>query len=502
VKRLGIAAALVIAGCGPKHAANTPEPGSGTGTGTGTAAKTVSPVDWAAAGIDWDHPPAPAPDVAYTPPTPETFELPNGIHVVLIPNHRLPLVSIRMVHTRAGAREDGAQAGLASLTADLLDQGAGKLDAIELPKALERLGAHLDTGVSEDATVVWLDTLASTLDGSLALLASVTLAPHFDKDDVERVRADVIEDLKQRPQEPRRVANLIFDQLVFGDHPYGRPVSGSIDSVAALDGDDVRAFWAKHYTPTNVTIVVAGDVDRPTLEKALKQRFRAWKARALHAAKPPALPAAATPTLAFVDRPGAPQSVVMIGARGPSAADPSYFANEVVNTAIGGSFAARLNHRIREELGYTYGIYSQFWRGAWVGSWSASTSLETKVTRAGIDEALAILADARTAELGADELARTEQLMMRGMPQDFETDAQVAGQFAGLVAAGRPLDWYQDWTAQVEQVTAAQARDAAAAAWANLTIVVVGDWKAVGPELEGLGLPIVHYDADGHVVSE
>jgi zinc protease len=189
----------------------------------------------------------------------------------------------------------------------------------------------------------------------------------------------------------------------------------------------------------------------------------------------------------------------MMGTRGPASKDEHYFANEVVNTAIGGSFASRLNHRIREVLGYTYGIRSGFWRGVWTGSWTTSTSLETKWTLAGIQEALAILADARTHDLPDDELDKTRQLMTRALPQDFETNAQVAGEFAELVTAGRPLDWHQGWIAGVRRVSAGDAR-AAATAWDGLTIVVVGDWKAVGKDLEALGLPIVQYDADGHVV--
>jgi zinc protease len=245
--------------------------------------------------------------------------------------------------------------------------------------------------------------------------------------------------------------------------------------------------------------VVAGDVTREALEALVQKHFGDWTGKiAPHVEV--GTPRAQDPVLAVVDRPGAPQTVVVIGTRGPSADDPDYFAREVVNTAFGGSFASRLNHRLREELGYTYGVYSGFWRGDWAGSWSVSTSLETGVTVDGVKEILAILKQSRSEELPAEELEKTQQLMTRSLPQDYESDGQIAGQFAALLVVRRPLDFYQGWVAGVRAVTAAQARAAAAASWKDLDMVVVGDWKKIGKGLSALGLAVVHYDADGHVV--
>ena len=456
-------------------------------------------VEWEKAGVDWSKPPEPAEEPAFTPPTPVTFSLRNGVRVILVENRRLPLVSVRVIHTRAGAREDGARAGLASLTADLIDEGAGALDALALPEAVETLGASLDTGVSEDASTVWLDTLSSTLDDSLALLADVVLRPRLAAEDFERVRGDTIEELKIRPQEPRRVAALVFDKVVLPGHPYGEPPAGYVGTVEKLELADITAFWKKHYVPAHATIVIAGDVDRKTVEPLLKKHFGKWKGKKLRAAKAPKSPAKApAPAISFVDRPDAAQSVVMIGRRGRPARDDRFYPAEVVNMATGGSFAARLNNRLREQLGYTYGMFSSFWRGEWDGTWSVTSSLKTNVTVAGIEEALAILTKVRGEELPAEELAKAQQLMTRGLPQDFETNTGIAGQFASLVVRRRPLDWHQGYVAGVREVTAAEARKAAADLWTDLSIVVVGDWAAIGKDLARLGLPIVHLDAEGN----
>ena len=508
MKRLALL--LLVVACGSK------QPGSGTGSGTDTIESSdpvplpvplpdPAPVvvDWSKSGIDWSEKPNPGAEPAFTPPKPVTFSLKNGVKVILVENHRLPLVSVRVIHTRAGAREDGKRTGLASLTADMIDEGAGALDALALPEAVEMLGANLDTGVSEDASSVWLDTLATTLEDSLALLADVVLRPRLDAKDFDRVRGDTVEELKLRPQEPRRVAALVFDKVILPGHPYGEPPSGYLGTVEKLELADVTAFWKKHYVPAHATIVIAGDVDRKTLEPLLKKHFGGWKGKKLPAAKAPRAPKKKpAPVLAFVDRPGAAQSVVMIGKRGRPAKDGAYYPAEVLNMATGGSFAARLNNRLREQLGYTYGMFAAFWRGEWDGTWSVSSSLRTNVTVAGLEEAFAILTKARDEELPDGELAKAQQLMTRGLPQDFETNAGIAGQFASLVVSRRPLDWHQGYVASVREVTAADAKKAVASLWTDLSIVVVGDWNAIGKDLARLGLPIVRYDAEGNPAAE
>jgi zinc protease len=201
--------------------------------------------------------------------------------------------------------------------------------------------------------------------------------------------------------------------------------------------------------------------------------------------------------MVIVDRPGAPQSVVFIGRLGATDRDPHYFPLEVVNTALGGSFASRLNHRLREELGYTYGIRSGFWRGAWSGSWTVSASFKTANTVDGIKEALAIIDRTGAEPLPADELAKTKQLMTRSQPQDFETNAGIAGAYREVVMAGKKLDWPATWAAGVTKVDAAAAAKQADKAWTGLAVVVVGDWKVLGADLTGLGFEISHVDAEG-----
>lgn len=495
---------VAVAGCcGPvAHPAVVSPPVTAVPGPAAPAAPARPPgfVDWASAGVAWDAPPPGVAAPGFVPPTVERFTLASGVTVLLVENHRLPLVSIQTLHLAAGSREDGGRLGLAALTADLLDEGAGALTAETLPEELERQGASLDTAVTADHATVTVTTLAETLPRTLTLIADLLRRPTFRDADVARVKADRLAALALRKDRPRTVAALLFDAVVFGEHPYGRAADGTATTVAALTAADVRAFWRRAYGPTTTTLIIAGDVRRAELEPLLAASLGDWRNPAPVAPRTPLVAGRTSPVLAYVDRPDAPQTVVMIGRRALAAGDARLIPAEVESTLLGGSFASRLNHRLREELGYTYGINASFWRGQWGGTWSVSSSIKTAETVAGVTEALRLIEQARTADAPGDELARTQALLIRGLPQQFETNRGVAAALARQVAARLPDDYYATYPAEVGAVTPATARGAVAALWQPLSIVVVGDWRLIGPGLSKLGLPVVHYDADGRVV--
>lgn len=506
MKRAGLLALAALTACCPKKPAATtpivveptpvdPTPVEPTPTDP-TSAPAAPPVDWAAAGIDWTQPPAALPETAFVPPVPTRFKLKNGAEVLLIENHRLPLVSVRVAIRTGGSRSDGAQPGLAAFVADLLDEGAGARSALELPEELERLGADLSVNAGADHAQLSLDTMTETLGPALAIVADVIARPRLDAADFDRVKAERLADLALRADQPRQIAALVFEEHTYGQHPYAPPGAGFASTVEKITLADVKAFWKKAYGPAATTIVIAGDVTAAQAKQLLEQQLGSWRTKVKVPAAPPA-PRAAPPALVFVDRPGAPQSVVVLGRLGPGADDPDRAANDVVNTAIGGSFAARLNAVLREEKGYTYGIFSNFWRGQWGGAWSATSSIRTDVTAPAIKDALAILADAGATPLPEAELAKAKSLVVRALPQDFETNASIAAAFTALAVDGRPLTYYRDLPAAIGKVTAAQAQARAASAWAGLSIIVVGDWAAIGKDLTALGLPIQKVTAEG-----
>lgn len=480
-----------------------------TGTANGAATTVASagnPVkpDWRAAGIDWTAAPRSNEGMTFTPPAAQSFTLKNGARVIVIENHRLPLVSIESLHLGAGSREDGKTAGLAALTADLLDEGAGSLTADTLPEALERLGASLEVSTGSDFSSITMSAL--TFDRAAELLGDVVQRPQFAAADFERVKADRLEALALRKDRPRQIAALVFARVVFGEHPYAKPTEGDPGTVKSLTLDAVKQFWTRAYHPQQAVFIVAGDVSSEQVRSKLETIFAGWSAKPSSSVAARRAPVAGPgrPMIAIVHRPDAPQSVVMIGRRSMAAGDDRYFTSEIINTALGGSFASRLNQKLREELGYTYGITSSFWRGRWGGTWTVASSIRSDVTVAGIEEALRIINDARSTAASDNEWKKTQDLITRGLPQNFETNAGIVAAFHRVVLASGPLDWYQTFSNRIATATPRHAQALAATAWNDLSIVIVGDEAALTPhmsKLTALGLPIVKFNADGAPLS-
>jgi len=504
--------ASVAVACGP-GTKSAPEPTTTTTTGTSNGKQTKDPapvpptsgsVPWDKSGIDWSKPPVPGPAPSFRVPTPTTFALNNKLRVVVIPRRKLPVISMRLVNTSAGSKYDGRLGGLAALTADLLDEGAGTLDTVGVSKELERLGASMSISTGEEEVTISLSTLSATLTKSLQLLRSVVSKPRFKFADFKRVRGDRLSAIRRRRDSPRRVAGLLYSKILWGNHPYGKPISGTARSLKKLRAGNVRNFYRTHYAPALMTLIVAGDVNPTSLRSQLNLTLGQWRKRIAkpRLAKMPK-PVSNPPRLVVSNKANAAQSVVRIGRVSIKRKDPRHFAATVVNAALGGSFAARLMQRLREQLGYTYGARSSFWYGHKTGMWTVNTSIKTANTIDGLREAIKLIGSMSATNLPAAELARTKNLLSRGLPQRFERNSGLVSVFSNLLDHNLPLNWYDGYAAGIGGVTADQARAFATAEWnsKDLVIVVIGDLKKILPGLLKLGLgSALELDPEGKVL--
>lgn len=466
-------------------------------------------VPWDRSGIDWSQPPPLGPAPSFTPPRPKRLRLANGMALLVVENRRLPIVSMQLVVPGAGSAADPAgKAGLAAYTADLLDEGAGGLGALEISDRMDRLGASITVWAGRDHATVAVSGLTRTLDGTLDLFTKIVTAPAFDPEEGKRVHADRLTDVKLRADRPGDVASVAFYAALYGQGtPYGHPDDGLAADLESITVEEARAFYRDRWRPERMTLVVAGDVSAEALRAKLDAGLGAWNPPATGAsasADPPAITPATPPArVLWVDRPGAAQSNVRIGLVGLPRSDARYYAAEVYSTAVGGTFLSRLNRRLREELGYTYGIRAgQAWARA-PGPFVVRSEIFTRVTADGLKETLRILAEMTTTELPAAELRKTKDNLIRGLPEQFESNAGAVEAFADLALHGLPDDWYEGYAARIEAVTAADVRAVAAAVYdpARMTIVVVGDLAEVGPALGplGLGAP-VRVDVEGRPI--
>jgi zinc protease len=471
---------------------------------TAQAAPPAAPTTFARSGIaDWTKPPAPEAEPTFKPPVPRRLVLKNGLTVLVVENHALPIVAMRLVVPGAGAADDPTKkAGLAAFTADMLDEGAGGLSAIQIADETDRLGASIVVGAGTDDAELAAQTLTKTLEPTLDLVTKIITAPAFDAKEFERVRGDRLTSLELRRDRPREVAQVVLSAVLYGmTTPYGHPASGQKDEFKDLALADLQAFYKAHYNPAVMTLVVAGDVDAAALKATLDAGLGAWKPSGVkRPVAPKARPARVASRLQLVDRPGAEQSDVRIGLVGPDRKDRRYFAFEVMTSTLGGGFTSRLVQTLREKMGITYGAHAGMdWRRA-PGPFVISTAIVTGATGQGIAKTLEILDDLATHDLSADELEKSKQNLIRALPAEFETNASTAATFADLALLGLPIDYYAHYADGIRKVTAKDVKAAAATITPSrkMVISIVGDLSKIRGDLDklGLGQPAMH-DPDG-----
>jgi predicted Zn-dependent peptidase len=442
---------------------------------------------------DLTKPPAlnPPPRLALPPIT--TRELPNGLRLMVVEHHELPVADFTLI-VRSGYEADPRDiAGLASLTAALLDEGTTTRSALQIADQQAFLGVRLNTSADWDASTVSLHTPTAQLDSALALFTDVVLNPAFPQPEVERLRAERLTLLTQLKDRPTAIADQAYSAIVFGgDHPYGRPTLGTEASVKKMTRDDVRAYYGEHYRPDNATLIVVGDVRPADIEQRLGALLGRWQRRNRPQAvftKAPARDDGSTrrTTIYLIDKPGAAQSSVRIGAIGVARSTPDYFPLLVMNTVLGVPFTSRLMQNLRETHGYTYGARSRFDMRREAGPFTASAEIVTAKTDSALIEFMKELRAIRDTVPRA-ELQKAKRYLQLMLPSLFETTSDIAFQLTPLAVHDLPLDFYNSYVQQIERVTQADVQRVARK-YINpdqLSIVVVGDRKQIEGGVEKL----------------
>jgi predicted Zn-dependent peptidase len=447
---------------------------------------------------DRSRPPIPGPAVALKLPAIQRFTLSNGIPVLFIETHKVPLVEVAAV-VRAGAASDPkGKAGLANLTAEMLDRGAGKRSALEISDAVDHLGADLSAGAGWDQTTVSLNVSSERLGEALAIFADVLVRPTFPEEELERVRKELLTDLLQRRDEPAEIARVAFARALYGEHAYGRVAEGSEQSVRGITRADLARFHTSFMQPGNTTIVAAGDVTARTLQAKLEEALGSWKGTAAKPAEVAAAPQVKARSVWLVDVPGAPQSEIRIGRVGPARSTPDYFPLIVANTVLGGSFTSRLNQNLREQHGYTYGASSRFDFRLSTGPFVAGAAVETSKTGAALSEFFKELEGIRK-PIGEEELARARNYVALRYPSGFETTEELAARLEQKVVYGLPDDYFTSYMDRVAKVTPSDVARVTADHLdsRSILVIVVGDRKKVESEIRALNLgPVKVFSVD------
>jgi zinc protease len=422
--------------------------------------------------------PAPGAPRPYTFPALSRTRLDSGLRIIACHLQGRQVASARLVMEGGIAREPAELAGVATLAAHSLTEGTESLDAAAFADAAERLGADISVDAGWDSLQGSLVVPVSRLEPALGLLADAVLHPTFLAEEVARLRSERLNDIKQEYADPSQRGQITFLPAIYTpDSPYARPAGGSVATVSRLDRDAVEAHFRRYAGPQDATLIVAGDLEGVDVPAIAERLFGAWQGGAPAAGIPPVAEALESTSVILVGRPGAVQSSIVVGHVGVPRLVPDFLPITLMVSILGGLFTSRLNLKLREEKGYTYGARAYFDFRRQAGPFGAGTAVATGVTVEAIDDILTEIRRLHAEGVTPDELAFAQDYLVGIFPLAFETPEAISQAIARMVVYGLPEDYFQTYRPAMQAVTVEDASQAAADRLRpdRMAIVAVGD---------------------------
>jgi zinc protease len=464
---------------------------------------TVQSVAAGQATFDRSKPPELGPPPPVSLPPIITRQLPNGLKLLIVEQHELPLADFVLLVGSGSTADPTSRPGIANLTAAMLREGTTTRKSLEIADQIAFLGINLSPSSSWESSTLSLHTPTAQEDSALALFADVALHPSFPASDFERIRKNRLTELLQLRDQGPAIANIAFPAIVYGNaHPYGAPSLGTEASVKSLTPADLESYYRANFRPNNATMIIVGDVNPAQIEQKINGLFGSWQRGDVPQLSYGEPPKSQTTTIYLIDKPGAAQSSFRIGSVGVPRSTRDYFALTVMNTILGGSFTSRLNQNLRETRGYTYGAGSRFDMRRAAGPFLATAEIVTAKSDSALLEFMKEL-NAIRQSVPASELLRAKRYLQLQQPGNFETTQDIAFQLLPVALYGLPLDYYNNYVQNIEAVTQA---DVARVAQqyinpASLAVVIVGDRKTIEQGLKATNVgPIVIRDISGQPI--
>ena len=423
-------------------------------------------------------------------PKAQSFSLPNGLTVLHHYNPALPMVSAELVFKSGASNNPADRPGLADFTAKMLEEGSKTRSASQIADEVAQLGAFLEAGSGQDTSVVKASSLKANFAKVLGLLADISLNPAFPTAEIERLRASRLGELSQERENANAVASRVARMAMFGEgNALAYPAIGSEAALKAMTQADVQQFWSKNYLPNNAALVVAGDITEADLKQLVEKNFAQWKAGEV--AKLAVGKAQTTDAqLVLVDKPGAPQTALRVVAFGAERKTPDYEVLQVMNAAMGGLFTSRINNNLREQKGYTYGVYSNFTYGRQQGTFALGGGIRTDVTGPAVAEVFKEIKAMENKPISTQELNGARNSQVLSLPSTFSTNANMSTSMASLFAYDLGLDYFTGLPKRFAAVNAKQAQKAVSKYLKpnKLLVVAVGDKAKIATQLNTLKL--------------
>ena len=434
-----------------------------------------------------DYPPLPKPGAPkpYQVPASETYTLPNGMQVTLVPFGQVPKATVNL-RIYAGGLNDGDRTGLAGLTAQMLREGAAGKKGSDLAEEAAAMGGSINLGSGLHETTLGIAALAERAPDAIRLLGNIALRPDFPASELERVRQNALRNLAVARSQPQTAANAALAAAYYGaDSPYGRLLPTD-EQVKGYTLEDLKAFHRSNFGARRARIYVAGRFDPSVVKAAIEQAFGGW------AEGPERLRVVPTPQpgpqVILVDRPGASQSTLRLAWPAPVAGSPGDIPFEVMDALLGGSFTSRITKNIREDKGYTYSPFSYVSENPGEASWNFNADVTTDVTGASLKEIFGEVRRLQTEAIPEAEGTGIRTWMSGTYILQNASQGGLIGSLAERDFLGLPSDWITAYVPKVLAVTNAQMQQAAREQLPldRMTLVVVGDLAKVEPQLKAL----------------
>ncbi|MEO8595275.1 MAG: pitrilysin family protein [Candidatus Solibacter sp.] len=431
------------------------------------------------------------------------MRLDNGLTVLILEDHRLPVISMNLELRSAGAlREPAAMTGLATATASMLREGAGARNSKQIAEAIDRLAASIgaSAGQASVGTNFTMSGLAENFDQWFPLAVDILLHPTFPADEWAKLKQRQLVSLRSQRTSAGFLVSERFSKAVYGDHP-ASIVSATPATLEAITPEAMKKWHDERYVPQTAILGIAGDVTPAQIMPKLKAAFAAWKSTELKAAPVPPTAPAGEKRVFIVNRPGSVQTNLAMGNIAIDRRSPDYVALVVMNNILGGGSTARLFNNLREDKGYTYGAYSSVSAGEYAGPWSATSEVRTDVTEGAMREFFNEFNRMRDEKVPAAELEEKKRSVVARFALSLESPQSVLSLSITRKVYGLPEDYWDTYPAQISAVTAEDIQRVARKYLNldNIQIIAVGDEAKIKPVLEKYGKVAV-YDVDGKLM--
>ena len=428
--------------------------------------------------------------------------LPNGLRVVVTRQAVVPKVSVTLTVLSGYSSDPADLTGLASLTADVVQEGTKTRTSKEIRKQVFGMGGSLAAGVSQDYSSLSVRGLAEFAPQLIELVADVVMNPTLPAEEIAILKQQRLQNVVQQKASPQFLSNRTFRRALFGEHPYAR-TSESEATLNAIDRAKIEAFHASHYRPNNAFLLVVGDVDPAAIVTVAEKTLGGWPRGEVPKPAFPAPPPLSGRKLFFVQRPNSIQSSISVGNFAIKRGDPRWYELTLANTVYGGAFNSRIVRNIREEKGYTYSPGSQLTGFADAGFYRFSADVRNEVTGATLTEVFKEIDRMRAEAVESGELTGAKSYLRGIFPIQTASQAGLAATLNNVYIFGLPKDYAETFGAKIAAVSPDQVKSAAGTLLGsqNTIIAIVGDWTKVKDQLASFK-DITFLDADGKKISE